>query len=92
MIEVTNGANRLKLFKSNRLVGLKGSLNSIKNQKLKEDKDLLSFGGFNLFELDTNLDKADQALDELRSMKEVDLGTHIYHTEKATSLLFLRVL
>ncbi|MDG1297622.1 MAG: S8 family serine peptidase [Saprospiraceae bacterium] len=83
MIEVTNGTNRLKLFKSNRLVGLKGSLNSIKNQKLKKDKDLLSFGGFNLFELDTNLDKADQALDELRSMKEVDLGTHIYHTEKS---------
>jgi hypothetical protein len=83
MIEVTNGTNRLKLFKSNRLVGLKGSLNSIKNPKLKEDKDLLSFGGFHLFELDTNLNKADQALDELRSMKEVDLGTHIYHTEKS---------
>ena len=51
MIEVTNGANRLKLFKSNRLVGLKGSLNSIKNQKLKEDKDLLSFGGFTRFNI-----------------------------------------
>jgi hypothetical protein len=83
MIEVTNGANKLKLFKSNRLVGLKGSLDSKKNQKLKDNTDTLNFGGFDLFELDTNLDQADSALDELRSLKEVEIGTHIYHTEKS---------
>lgn len=83
MIEVTNGSDKLRLFKSNRLVGLKGSLEKIKNQKLKNNEDHLNFGGFNLFELSDDADKADQALDELRSMNEVDLGTHIYHTDKS---------
>ena len=83
MIEVTNGSNKLKLFKSNRLVGLKGSIDKIKNQKLKDNSDLLNFGGFNLFELGAKANQADETLDELRAMKSVELGTHIYHTEES---------
>ena len=64
MIEVTNGSNKLKLFKSNRLVGLKGSIDKIKNQKLKDNSDLLNFGGFNLFELGAKANQADETLDD----------------------------
>lgn len=81
MIQLSNGDKKLKLIKSNRLIGLRGSLTKIAHPKLSDKFETMRFGGFNLFELNDGAQNANDTLDQLRMSEHIEVGTHIYHTE-----------
>ena len=78
-LTIKNGSGELTLKKSQSLVGL----------KTKEDKDpefvdkhiFKNLGGFEVVTLNQGDNNLDDALDEVRSKDEVELGTHVYFTE-----------
>lgn len=82
MIQISNGSDRLELFKSQKLVGLKGQLEHFNSDKILPNTPTLQYGGFNLFQVEDKK-KTDSILDQLRNQKEVELGTHVYFTKNS---------
>lgn len=80
MVQISNGSDKLELFKSQTLVGLKGQLDHFNSDKILSNTPALQYGGFNLFQVDDKK-KTDSILDQLRNQKEVELGTHVYFTK-----------
>ena len=80
--KIKSGKGELVLKKSKSLVGLKakGKKNLEKADFVKE-KVLPSLGGFKVVSLDRRDATLDDKLDEVRSNKDVETGTHVYYAE-----------
>ena len=81
-IVVKAGKAELVLEKSEKLVGIKSKQPEELREKGVERQVLRHLGGFKVVEVAANnAAEADTRLDELRQQREVEVGTHVYHTE-----------
>ncbi len=79
---VKSGKNELVLKKSRTLVGIKPKSKSVKASDVGVKAEVLShLGGFKVVTLDRGRGSVDKKLDEVRTKKEVAVGTHVYHVE-----------
>ncbi len=79
---VKSGKNDLVLQKSRTLVGIKPKNKKVKAKDVGVKAEILShLGGFKLVTLDKGRGSVDKKLDEVRTKKEVAVGTHVYHVE-----------
>lgn len=80
-IKVKSGKGELTLEKSKKLVGLKAApKKDISDSDYVQSKVFDHLGGFNVVKLKKEGASIDDKLDEVRSRKEVKVGTHVYHT------------
>ena len=79
---VKSGKNDLVLKKSRTLVGIKPKNKNVNAAAVGIKAEVLShLGGFKLVTLDRGRGSVDKKLDEVRTKKEVAVGTHVYHIE-----------
>lgn len=78
---VQSGKGTLRLSKSKNLVGLRTKQNSALEEKdYVEQKVFKNIGGFEIVALHEAKD-VDSKLDEVRQKEEIEVGTHVYHSE-----------
>ncbi len=81
-LKVKAGKGELVLKKSRRLVGLKTkNIKNLERTKYVKEKIYQSLGGFEIVTLNRQRSSLDDKLDEVRSKKNIEVGTHVYHTE-----------
>lgn len=81
-LKVKSGKGELVLHKSKELVGLKSSgSKDLSNSDFVKAEVFKNLGGFNIVRLEKEGSSIDDKLDEARKRKEVNVGTHVYHTE-----------
>lgn len=78
-INIPSENGDLTLTKSTKLVGLKKKVSS-DDMKEVDSRVIPDLGGFEVVTLNPAAD-VDQALDEVRSHKDVEVGTHVYFAE-----------
>lgn len=78
-LTIKNGKGELTLKKSQTLVGLKTK--DDKDQAFVDKHIFKNLGGFEVVTLNQGDNNLDEALDEVRSKDDVELGTHVYFTE-----------
>ncbi len=83
-IKIRSGKGEVTLKKSGRFVGIK-SKKSIADKNYVKKEVFKNLGGFNIVTLDKGSNSLDNKLDEVRKKKEVDVGTHVYYIEGASS-------
>ena len=79
---VKSGQGELVLSKSQQLVGLKAKkTKDLSKKNYVQEQFHKHLGGFNVVQLNKEGDSIDNKLDEVRTKKEIDLGTHVYLAE-----------
>ncbi len=78
-LTIKNGKGELTLKKSHSLVGLKTKTDE--EQAFVDKHIFKNLGGFEVVTLNQSGESLDDALDEVRSKEEVELGTHVYFSE-----------
>lgn len=78
-LTIKNGKGELTLKKSHSLVGLKTKTDE--EQAFVDKHIFKNLGGFEVVTLNQSGESLDDALDEVRSNDEVELGTHVYFSE-----------
>lgn len=78
-LTIKNGKGEITLKKSHTLVGLKTKTDE--EQAFVDKHIFKNLGGFEVVTLNQSGESLDDALDEVRSKEEVELGTHVYFSE-----------
>lgn len=79
-IKVRNGKGEVTLKKSSRFVGLKAK-KSVADKKFVKKEVFKNLGGFNIVSLENDGKTLDDQLDQIRSEKDINVGTHVYYME-----------
>ncbi|MFT7603624.1 MAG: hypothetical protein ACI8VT_001192, partial [Saprospiraceae bacterium] len=87
-LKVKSGKGELLLRKSKNLVGLKSAKNvDISASDYVKSEVFKNLGGFNVVRLEKDGSTIDEKLDEVRSKREVNVGTHVYYAAGSTKPL-----
>ncbi|MEM9929853.1 MAG: S8 family serine peptidase [Bacteroidota bacterium] len=81
-LKVKSGENELLLRQSTQLVGIKSTTEKDLNEaEYVSNKVHENLGGFQVVELDQQVKTVDDRLDEVRTLEEVEVGTHVFFAQ-----------